>query len=106
MEDLSLGSEPVGSTTGQANPRESVKRALASVERGERNALEGLREALCGFVVELRKEGASRDEAIAAVRELMTEPATAAGMAVLLPPAREALVELSTYWCAQEYARE
>ena len=88
-----------------ADARRGVALALASVERGERNALEGLRQALCSFVVALREGGASKEDAMAAVKALMAEPATPDGAMTLLPPAREALVELSTYWCAQEYAK-
>jgi hypothetical protein len=78
---------------------------LGLVERGERNALERLREALCGFVGALRGEGVSRDEVIEIVRTLVATPTTPDATFALLGPAREALVELSVHWCAEEYER-
>ncbi len=105
MERPSGRSVSAGSGSKLTEARRGVALALASVELGERNALEGLRQALCSFVVALREGGGSKEDAIAAVKALMAEPATLGGATTLLPPAREALVELSTYWCAQEYAK-
>jgi hypothetical protein len=83
--------------------RAGVVRALARVERGERNALEELRGVLCTFVRALRDDGASREDAIEAVRVVVSTPATQDAGPELRQPAREALVELSTHWCAAEY---
>ena len=88
-----------------AEARAKVIEALGKMERGERNALDSLRDVLCGFVTALRAEGATRDQAIVSVRRLIAEPATSEGAFRLLPPAREALIELSMHWCAEEFGR-
>ena len=85
--------------------RESVAQALERVERGERNALAELREALCGYVGTLRKQGLTRELTVDTVRTLVRTPRTEEGTFGLLPTAREALVELSVQWCAEEYDR-
>ena len=85
-----------------AEARENVVAALARMERGERNALDGLREALCTFVGVMKSEGASREQAVEAVRQVISEPATADAFR-LVAPAREALIELSLHWCAEEF---
>lgn len=85
--------------------RDAVVAALAQVEIGQRDALEELRPALCGYVGALRREGHSRDEVLAAVRELVRHPATPNGAISLTPIVREALAELTLEWCRAEYAR-
>ena len=85
--------------------REWVIDALGRMERGERNALDEMREALCAFVSALKSDGATREQATEEVRRIITEPVTAEGGFRLLGPAREALIELSLYWCSEEFAR-
>ena len=58
---------------------------------------------MCGFISALRAEGFATDAALAAVRELVSSPVTPDGGLSLLPPAREALAELTSHWCAEEY---
>lgn len=77
--------------------------ALGRMERGERNSLDPLRDVLCTFVSALKSEGASRDQAIEAVRRVISGPATSDGAFRLLAPAREALIELSIYWCGEDF---
>ena len=98
---------PVAQSTAPdlAEARASVIDALGKMERGERNALDSLRDVLCSFVTALKAEGATRDQAVEAVRRLISEPATSEGAFRLLPPAREALIELSVHWCAEEFGR-
>jgi hypothetical protein len=88
-----------------AAARERAVAALARLERGERDALSGFQEALCRYVAVLRAAGLSRDRALEAVRELVSTPASSERGSTLSAAAREALVELSTQWCADEYAR-
>ena len=88
-----------------ADARAGVITALSRMERGERDSLDALREALCTFVSALKAEGVSRDEALEAVRHVISEPASVEGTFRLPAPAREALIELSTHWCAEEYTR-
>ena len=83
--------------------RVRVIQALQRVEQGERDSLDELRAALCTFVSALRAEGATRDVSIREVTELIMTPASPAGESNLGAPAREALVELSTHWCAEQY---
>ena len=98
---------PVAESTAPelAEARANVVEALGKMERGERNALDALRDVLCGFVSALKAEGATRDQAIEAVRRLISEPASSDGAFRLLPPAREALIELSMHWCGEEFGR-
>lgn len=91
------------SITTSAVERTHVVNALRRVEQGERDSLEELRAALCGFVGALRGEGSSREAAIEAVAELVMAPASPAGETNLSASAREALVELTTHWCAEEF---
>src|SRR5687768_8878634 len=86
-----------------AEARENVVDALARMERGERNSLDLLREVLCVFVTALKAEGATREQAMDAVRRVIAEPTSTEGAFRLLPPAREALVELAVYWCGEEF---
>jgi len=103
MASYSERGQPGASTAPElAEARANVVVALGKMERGERNALDTLRDVLCTFVGVMKSEGASRDEAIEAVRRIISEPATAESFR-LLAPAREALIELSTHWCAEEY---
>lgn len=85
--------------------RETVARALERVERGERNALTELREALCSYVGTLRSQGLTRELTVDTIRTLVRTPRTEEGSFGLLPTAREALVELSVQWCSEEYDR-
>ena len=89
-----------------ADARESVIEALGRMERGERNSLDALRDVLCVYVTTLKAEGASRAQAIEAVRRVIAEPTSVEGAFRLLPPAREALVELAMHWCGEEFGRE
>lgn len=92
--------------TSAATERTQVIAALQRVEQGERDSLEGLRSALCSYVGALRAEGVDRDAAIRLVAELIMVPASPDGEANLRYPAREALVELSTDWCAEQFRSE
>ena len=83
--------------------REEVVRALARLEQGERNALEGVRSALCPLIAALRADGTPYDSIVESVRTLVSRPTTPEAEFVLHPAAREALVELSVQWCAMEY---
>lgn len=94
------GADPARGSDARRPP---VLLALQMVEEGERDSLEQLREALCGFVSALRKEGVSREGAVGMVADIIRKPAGPDG-GRLYGPAREALVELSTHWCAGEYA--
>ena len=85
--------------------REAVVAALGRVETGQRDALEELRVALCGYVEALRGAGAKRDAVLAHIRELIGQPATPGGAVSLTPIVREALAELTLEWCRAEYAR-
>lgn len=86
--------------------RAYVVNALRRVEQGERDSLDELRSALCSFVGALRAEGIDKDEATRIVGELIMTPTEPAGETNLQAPAREALVELSTHWCAEEYGSD
>ena len=86
-----------------ASERTYVINALRRVEQGERDSLEELRSALCGFVAALRAEGFDKTRATQVVAELIMTPTEPAGETNLQAPAREALVELSTHWCAEEF---
>lgn len=93
--------------TGATLPalREAVRHALQRVEQGERDSLEGLKSALCAFVAGLRAEGVSKEDAAQTVASMIREPTGPHGS--LLPdPARDALVELATHWCAGEFASD
>ena len=89
-----------------AEARAAVAGALARLEQGERNALDGLRDAICAYVLALRTGGTSREDAIEAVRSVMAQPSGSGDERSILPPAREALVELSMHWCADQYGAE
>lgn len=85
--------------------RDAVTAALARLESGQRDALEELRVALCDYVGTLGREGWTRDEVLAHVRELTAAPVTPGGAVALMPIVREALAELTLEWCRTEYAR-
>jgi hypothetical protein len=85
--------------------REEVVRALGRLEQGERNALEGVRLALCPLIAALRADGMSFDSIVETVRALISKPTTPEAEFGLHPAAREALVELSVQWCANEYGQ-
>ena len=85
--------------------REWVIDALGRMERGERNALDEMREALCALVGALKANGATREQTTEEVRRIITEPVTTEGSFRLLAPAREALIELSLYWCSEDFSR-
>ena len=89
--------------TTSAIERAHVIKALQRVEQGERDSLDELRSALCTYVGAMRAEGFDKETAIRAVAELIMTPASPVGESNLRAPAREALVELSTHWCADEF---
>jgi len=89
-----------------AEARAAVAQALVRLERGERNALDGLRDAVCSYVLALRTSGTSREDAIEAVRSVMAQPSGSGTEHSILPEAREALVELSAHWCADQFGTE
>lgn len=80
--------------------------ALRRVEQGERDSLDELRSALCSFVGALRAEGVDKDQATRIVSEIIMTPTEPAGETNLQAPAREALVELSAHWCAEEFGSD
>jgi hypothetical protein len=82
-----------------------VVEALGRLERSERNALEEFRTALCVFIGSLRAQGMDRDTVAETVRALVAVPTTD-NVRGLHPSAREALIELSIHWCAEEFSRE
>ena len=86
---------------GSAAARQHATEALLRVERGERNALDGLREAICTYRSALEADGTTREDALQRVRELIATPASSEHT-WLLPAAREALMDLAMYWCAQQ----
>ena len=101
-----LQSEPSGSRNDATSARNDVVRALGQLERSERNALEDVRLALCTLIEALGADGMSYDAIVDTVRELVSSPTTPEGEYGLHPAAREALVQLSIQWCAEEYDRD
>jgi hypothetical protein len=98
------GSSQAGATAPEvAEARENVIAALARMERGERHSLDAMRDVLCSFVSALKSDGATREQAVEAVRQVVSVPASQEGEFRLLPPAREALIELTLHWCAEEF---
>lgn len=104
--DLQPHSRSTGRRPDAASARTEVVSALGRLERGERNALEEVREALCPLIAALRADGLSYAAIVQTARALLSTPTSPEGAYSLLPAAREALVELSVEWCATEYARE
>ena len=92
--------------TTSAIERTHVVNALRRVEQGERDSLDELRSALCSFVGALRSEGVDRERATRIVADLIRTPTEPAGETNLQAPAREALVELSTHWCTEEFGSD
>ena len=92
-----------GVTRPSGRDRDNVVNALGRLERSERDAVDGLRTAICGFVGSLRAEGATQEQVVEAVRTLVASPATADGALNLAPAVREALVELAIHWCVDEW---
>ena len=85
--------------------RERATSALGRVEDGQRDAMDDLREALCGYVGALRREGCTREATLAAVRTLIATPVTPDGALALTRIVRDALAELTLQWCEAEYDR-
>jgi hypothetical protein len=94
-----------GQVSRSGHDRANVVQALERLERSERDAIDELRQAICGFVGSLRGEGASEDQVKEAVRALVATPASTDGAVNLAPAVREALVELAVHWCADEYGK-
>ena len=88
-----------------AGARELATSALGRVEDGQRDAMDELREALCGYVGALRREGWTREATLAAVRTLIATPVTPDGALALTRIVRDALAELTLQWCEAEYDR-
>jgi hypothetical protein len=93
-------------TTVDSAARSDVVNALGRLERGERNALDGFRSALCTFIGTLRDHGVARETVVESVRAVVSAPATPEGARTLHPSAREALIEMSINWCADEFGPE
>ena len=85
--------------------RSRVVAALAHLEHGQRDAMEELRTELCLYVGHLRRDGLSREAALADIRSLIAQPATPEGAIALTSVVRDALAELTLQWCEAEYAR-
>lgn len=85
--------------------REQARTALVHLEQGQRDAMEELRVALCGYVGALRKSGETREATLSAVRTFVGTPASPDGALALTPIVRDALAELTLEWCAAEYDR-
>ena len=96
---------PTGEPPAAYAARERAVSALGRLEHGQRDAMEELREALCGYVGALRQEGWTREATLATVRTLVTTPVTADGAIALTPIVRDALAELTLEWCQAEYDR-
>jgi hypothetical protein len=101
------GEEPDASVAQRttAEARDGAVEALKYVERGERNSLDRLRDAMCTYLSALKAEGISRDDALERIRSLIATPASG-DPTWLLPAAREALMDLAMHWCTEEYLRE
>lgn len=90
-------------TSEAAQARVGVVQALRDLEQGERDSMERLHSALCALVTALRRAGRSAQEVLDDIREIIAQPQE--GARSLPPITREALVELSLQWCAEEYRR-
>ena len=96
---------PAGESPAARAARERAVFALGRLEHGQRDAMDELREALCGYVGALRQEGWTRDATLASVRTLIATPVTPDGAIALTPIVRDALAELTLQWCQAEYDR-
>ncbi len=91
-----------GGADAIAEARDTALAALALVERGERNSLDNLRDAVCTYLTVLKAGGCSKDDALERVRALIATPVSP-DPTWLLPAAREALMDLAMHWCTQQY---
>jgi hypothetical protein len=96
---------PAGDSPVATAARERAVSALGRLEHGQRDAMEELRESLCGYVGALRQEGWTREATLATVRTLIATPVTPDGAIALTPIVRDALAELTLEWCQAEYDR-
>lgn len=85
--------------------RVAVVRALERLERGERDALDGLEESVGSWVVALREGGASAEAAATMVAELVGTPVTTEGRIAMTATVRAALVDLAVNWSAAAYGQ-
>ena len=98
-----ISAERPGAGSGSPRAEDEVRRALAWCERGERDSLELLQQALCAFVSARRRDGATRDSVLGEVRQLVGESFTPERISMLPAVTREALAELTLQWCEKEY---
>ena len=105
MRDTGAKNRDKATSRESEDARRRVVTALECLERSERDALEGLQHALCGYVSSLRADGYTAEEATALVTRLVGSPATQDGGLVVIPAVRSALVELAVGWCVSEYGR-
>jgi hypothetical protein len=107
--DMEQGSTQTNVPTGESPAtnaaRQRATSALGRLEHGQRDAMDELREALCGFVGALRHEGWTREATLATVRTLIAMPVNHDGADALTPIVRDALAELTLEWCQAEYDR-
>jgi hypothetical protein len=96
---------PTGEPPAAHAARERATSALGRLEHGQRDAMDELREALCGYVGALRQEGWTREATLATVRTLIATPVNPDGAIALTPIVRDALAELTLEWCQAEYDR-
>ena len=96
---------PASESPAARAARERAVFALGRLEHGQRDAMDELREALCGYVGALRQEGWTREATLATVRTLIATPVTPDGAIALTPIVRDALAELTLQWCQAEYDR-
>ncbi len=92
----------IGGPQATAEARANALAALEQVERGERDSLDNLRDAMCAYLTALKADGVSKKEALETIRALIAVPASP-DPTWLLPAAREALIDLATHWCTQQY---
>lgn len=96
---------PTGESPATNAARQRATSALGRLEHGQRDAMDELREALCGLVGALRHEGWTREATLATVRTLIATPVNPDGADALTPIVRDALAELTLEWCHAEYDR-
>jgi hypothetical protein len=85
--------------------RDARLATLHALETGARYSIEALHNALCAYVRVRRRDGDTVEAVLAQVRELVIQPVTPEGATRISPLAREALIDLSLRWCADEFAR-